>query len=243
MQLTKINVTRIELLNKGREPIEQTCYDRIMNVVQWIDVTYEDDDENNLYLGKYYYVGEEHTWRCSIGFHIDYNDIAVTVKEERYHNKENKLLDTIEFELLLNNEVDKEEWYWLLRRFHQSRIDPDWVSSLPDNERDFYYILYRNQKEEFVYSNQVLSTVYTSPVFTIKSVYSDKDNHMDIDGYLTIIYHKDMYDLLLTGKFTINGKEEHNQTNIIVRKYDEKWINYLKSFPNIDRYTNLKIEK
>jgi len=47
MQLTKINVTRIELLNKGREPIEQTCYDRIMNVVQWIDVTYVDNDNKD----------------------------------------------------------------------------------------------------------------------------------------------------------------------------------------------------
>ena len=38
MQLTKINVTRIELLNKGREPIEQTCYNRIMDVIQWKDI-------------------------------------------------------------------------------------------------------------------------------------------------------------------------------------------------------------
>lgn len=243
MQLTKINVTRIELLNKGREPIEQTCYDRIMNVVQWIDVAYEDDEDNDLYLGKYDYVGEEHTWRCSIGFHIDYNDITVTVKEERYHNKENKLLDTIEFELLLNNEVDKEEWYWLLRRFHQSRIDPDWVSSLPDNERAFYYILLNNQKEELLYSNQVLSREYSSPVFTIKSFHSDEEHHIDIDGYLAIINRRGIYDLLIIGKFTVDGKEEYNQTNIIISDDDEKWLNYLKSFPNIDRYTNLKIEK
>lgn len=243
MQLTKINVTRIELLNKGKEPIEQTCYDRIMNVIQWKDVVYEDDEDNNVYLGKYDYVGEEYTWKCTIGFHIDYNDIAVTVKEEHYHNKENKVLDTIEFELLLNNEVDKEEWYWLLRRFHQSRIDPDWAPSLRDDDRYFYYILSHNQKEEFLYSNQTLPASFPPPVYTIKSVCSDEDICMDIDGYLIITDYKDQYDLLIVGKFTVDGKEEYSKTNLIISKYDEKWINYLKSFPNIDRYVNLKIEK
>lgn len=243
MQLTRINVTRMALLNKGREPIEQTCYNRIMDVVQWKDVEYKDNNDDNLYLGKYEYVSEDNTWKCTIGFHITDNIITITLKEERYYKGQDKVLDTIEFELLLNKEEDKEDWYWLLRRFHQSRIDPDWVSSLPDNERDFYYILSRNQKEEFVYSNQVLSSEYSSPVFTIKSFYSDEEHHIDIDGYLAIINRKGMYDLLIIGKFTVDGEEEYNQTNsqtnIIIRDDDEKWLNYLKSFPNIDQYTKL----
>ena len=95
----------------------------------------------------------------------------------------------------------------------------------------------RNQKEELLYSNQVLSSEYSSPVYTIKSFHSDEEHHIDIDGYLAIINRRGMYDLLIIGKFTVDGKEEYNQTNIIIRDDDEKWLNYLKYFPNIDHYT------